>query len=205
MFFRNHPWICGQDKSVFSETPLMTPDILSNSRILRQTAESAVRVTFDAFHKATREGFRLQDVSAAPLAQRRRKMKSGDNVRLSLSSNNSEIPLRTSSSSSSGSVCSTCPSQMETPETCPLQISGSLGFETVSLPNETSQNDVFNFRDARVVAYLSGVSKVDETVEEKEDNSNLNVSSSKSKRMHSNSSEPNTSNKQFCLKIAHAR
>ncbi|KAG1684015.1 Ribosomal protein S6 kinase alpha-5 [Nymphon striatum] len=198
---RNHPWICGQDKSVFSETPLMTPDILSHSKIFKQTAESAVRVTFDAFHKATREGFRLQDVSAAPLAQRRRKMKSGDNVRLSLSSNNSETPLRSSSSSSSGSACSTS----GTPETCPLQISGSLGFDTVSLSNETlTKKDVFNFRDARVVAYLSGMPSVDET-EEKEDTCDLNQPLPKDKRKHSNSSEPNTSNKRLQLKSSQDR
>ncbi|CAM1309640.1 RPS6KA5 (predicted) [Pycnogonum litorale] len=158
---RSNMWIQGQNRNMYSETPLMTPDILCVNGTLRRTAESAVRVTFDAFHKATREGFRLQDVSAAPLAQRRRKMKSGDKLgRFSLSSNYSDTAHSTSSSSSEPGSCT---SQTNTPETDTLRLTGSLGFETSTTPVcPPSAKDIFNFREARVVAYLSGMNEIDD-------------------------------------------
>lgn len=47
----SHPWLLGCD---VASTPLMTPDVLTAS------VEYGVATAFSAFHKATREGFRLQ-------------------------------------------------------------------------------------------------------------------------------------------------
>lgn len=177
----------------------MTPDVLSNHTMLRQTAESAVRVTFDAFHKATREGFRLQDVSAAPLAQRR-KMKSTDNTRLSLSSICFETPLRMSSSSSS-SVCS---NQDVTPCSNHPQVDGSLGFEVATSPSRSeSREAVFNFRDARVVEYLSGMDDgIQPSPDVDEFSKDIVIDGYESgcvKRRHSKASDVEASGKKLCL------
>ncbi|CAH0546581.1 unnamed protein product [Brassicogethes aeneus] len=66
-------WVQGSQN--LPQTPLMTPDVLTGG-----LAERSLKNTFDAFHKAQREGFRLQDVLSAKLAQRRRlKKSSSDN------------------------------------------------------------------------------------------------------------------------------
>ena len=71
---RCNSWV--QGSQVFPQTPLVTPDVLCSS----SSAERSLQTTFNAFHKAQREGFRLQDVSSAKLAQRRRlKKSSSDN------------------------------------------------------------------------------------------------------------------------------
>lgn len=61
-------WLNRHNSSVFSCTPLRTPGVLN------PTVNSQLSVTLGAFHKATREGFRLQDVAKAPLVLKRRKM-----------------------------------------------------------------------------------------------------------------------------------
>lgn len=63
-------WI--QGKQQLPQTPLMTPELLAST----ESAERKVTDTFNAFHKAQREGFRLQDVLTAKLAQRRKQKKS---------------------------------------------------------------------------------------------------------------------------------
>ncbi|KAL1426157.1 hypothetical protein MTO96_018419 [Rhipicephalus appendiculatus] len=75
---RAHPWVHARG-SLWS-APLMTPDVLSSSSSPR-AAESGVRAAFGAFHLATLSGFRLLDVSAAPLAQRRRLKRNSADVR----------------------------------------------------------------------------------------------------------------------------
>ncbi|XP_063920570.1 ribosomal protein S6 kinase alpha-5-like isoform X2 [Zophobas morio] len=81
-------WVQGNQN--FISTPLMTPDIL-----LGTAAEKSLQTTFNAFHKAQREGFRLQDVLSAKLAQRRRmKKSSSDNNSTSSSSFTSEGSLK---------------------------------------------------------------------------------------------------------------
>ncbi|CAH1981370.1 unnamed protein product [Acanthoscelides obtectus] len=79
---QNNPWIQGSQS--FPQTPLMTPDILGSS------AEKTLQTTFNAFHQAQREGFRLQDVLNAKLAQRRRMKKSSSDNTSSSSSFTSE-------------------------------------------------------------------------------------------------------------------
>ena len=71
---RTNPWIKGSDDEIFSTTPLVTPDVLSLTRGSVISVQNQISMTMDAFHKAHRAGFRLQDVTNAPLA-RRRKMK----------------------------------------------------------------------------------------------------------------------------------
>ncbi|XP_076264850.1 ribosomal protein S6 kinase alpha-5-like isoform X1 [Rhynchophorus ferrugineus] len=70
---RNNDWLQGHQR--LPQTALMTPDVLSSG----SSAERSIKTTFSAFHKAEREGFRLQDVLSAKLAQRRRKKKSSSN------------------------------------------------------------------------------------------------------------------------------
>jgi len=77
-------WIKGNTNQ-FSGTPLVTPDVLSFSKSSVTTVKTKVNATMDAFHKAHRQGFRLQDVNNAPLAQRRKKKKSSAETRSSSS------------------------------------------------------------------------------------------------------------------------
>lgn len=67
---KRNSWVRGSQS--FPQTPLMTPDVL----LAGTSAEKSLQTTFNAFHKAQREGFRLQDVLNAKLAQRRRMKKS---------------------------------------------------------------------------------------------------------------------------------
>ncbi|KAL1516120.1 hypothetical protein ABEB36_000041 [Hypothenemus hampei] len=77
---QNDPWVQGGQN--VPKTALMTPDLL---RV--KTLQS----TFDAFHQAQREGFRLQDVLTAKLAQRRRKKKSSSSGSSSINSETSKM------------------------------------------------------------------------------------------------------------------
>lgn len=52
---QTNSWLQGCD---VSSAPLMTPDVLTGST--PRSAEHAVASAFNAFHKATRQGFRLQ-------------------------------------------------------------------------------------------------------------------------------------------------
>lgn len=70
-------WITGSDSSVFSTTPLITPDRLSLGRGSVSAVQHQISATMVAFHKAHRDGFRLQDVTNAPLARRRKMKNSG--------------------------------------------------------------------------------------------------------------------------------
>lgn len=131
----SHPWLLGCD---VASTPLMTPDVLTAS------AEYGVATAFSAFHKATREGFRLQDVVNAQLAQRRRMKKSSvDNRSFSTSSS-------FSSSSSSGI------SSVQTP----VRVSNSSAThpKPALRGKANDEGNVFNFGEARVKEYLSSLS-----------------------------------------------
>ena len=66
-------WINGTDLEVLSTTPLATPDVLSLTRGSVSTVQSQITATLSAFHKAHQAGFRLQDVSNAPLVRRRKR------------------------------------------------------------------------------------------------------------------------------------
>lgn len=63
-------WLLRNNRSIFPQHTLRTPGVLSQGSNYLQFQISA---TMDAYHKAEREGFRLQDVNKARLAQRRKK------------------------------------------------------------------------------------------------------------------------------------
>ena len=68
-------WINGTNLQFLSTTPLATPDVLSLTPGSVSTIQSQITATLSAFHKAHRAGFRLQDVSNAPLVRRRKRMR----------------------------------------------------------------------------------------------------------------------------------
>lgn len=150
---RHHEWISKQKRHLLSSALLMTPDVLTSSASPR-SAETGVRAAFDAFNMARREGFCLQDVSKAPLAQRRKMKKNSTDVRSSSSSSSSNI----STCSSYNAAAS--PSNKLSDVTPTL----SVGFPTkLSSVAKSNDDNVFNFRDARVQAYLSSLSSESES------------------------------------------
>lgn len=77
---QNHKWlVSGRD---IPTTPLMTPGILGRSN-KRTFVETALNAAYNAFHKATREGFALMAVEQAPLAKRRKMKKTSSKDRRS--------------------------------------------------------------------------------------------------------------------------
>lgn len=75
---QNHEWL--SNGSDIPTTPLMTPGILGMGQ-KRTFVESAINAAYNAFHKATREGFALQAVEQAPLAKRRKLKKNTSDER----------------------------------------------------------------------------------------------------------------------------
>ena len=80
--------------------PLKTPDVLSSKRVPLTKVQNQISQTMQAFIKAQRQGFRLEDVGNAPLAKRRRLKRS-----LSRSSSGSDSSM--SSYSTHGSLTPT--------------------------------------------------------------------------------------------------
>jgi serine/threonine protein kinase len=150
----SHPWVVGQLKGGYSNTPLMTPDVLSSHSSTSRATETALKATFDAFHMARLEGFRLLDVSAAPLAQRRKLKKSSTDARSSSCSSGSSLSLPRSqhnSSSSSSSTSQRTHSSLTTP---------------TSLRQTSDVSDsVFNYSESKVSAYLSGLPTISDSTE----------------------------------------
>lgn len=127
---KNNGWVQGSQS--IPQTPLMTPDILLSST----SAEKTLQTTFSAFHKAEREGFRLQDVLSAKLAQRRRLKKSSSDNNSSSSSFTSESSLKSGTS---------------TPSTSRQEPS-------LEKKNDEKKEDVFSFGENRVSEYLRTMS-----------------------------------------------
>ena len=86
-------WINGTNLEVLSTTPLATPDVLSLTRGSVSTVHSQVTATLSAFHKAHRAGFRLQDVSNAPLVRRRKRMREEGGSSGSTDSSRASTPI----------------------------------------------------------------------------------------------------------------
>ncbi|RWS13648.1 ribosomal protein S6 kinase-like protein [Dinothrombium tinctorium] len=137
-----HRWVHGHLRRGYSITPLMTPDILTAK------TETAVRATFDAFHMARKEGFRLMDVSAAPLAQRRKLKKSSADIRSSDSSADSSLSASNATVASSGSSDYSLSSHHRY---SPLTTSAGVKRRSESV------DSVFNYSQSKVNAYLSGL------------------------------------------------
>lgn len=100
-------WLLRNNNSMFSEKTLPTPGVLHNSSSALQLQ---FNVTLDAFHKATREGFRLQDVNKAPLVQRRKLKKASDDRSSTDSSHSSGSMPQGSQNSSVGAGSTLAPS-----------------------------------------------------------------------------------------------
>ncbi|KAJ4441201.1 hypothetical protein ANN_11052 [Periplaneta americana] len=146
-------WLQGNNVQLYPATPLMTPDVLTTGSSAR-SAEIGVKQTFNAFHRAHREGFRLQDVVNAKLAQRRRMKKSSTDAR-SCSTSSSF-----STSSSSGTSSIQTPVKV-TPSGSTSSVSGgTLKRKRVNSFQDDSSK-VFNFGEARVREYLSSLSSDD--------------------------------------------
>lgn len=86
-------WINGTNLEVLSTTPLATPDVLSLTRGSVSTIQTQITATLSAFHKAHRAGFRLQDVSNAPLVRRRKRMREEGGSSGSTDSSRSSTPV----------------------------------------------------------------------------------------------------------------
>jgi ribosomal protein S6 kinase alpha-5 len=148
----SHPWVVGQLKGGYSSTPLMTPDVLSSHSNSGRATETAIKATFDAFHMARLEGFRLLDVSAAPLAQRRKLKKSSTDARSSSCSSNSSISGSNATSSSSSSSASN-------------RRASSLTTPTSLRPPSDPNDSVFNYSESKVSAYLSALPSISDSTE----------------------------------------
>jgi len=134
---------------------LATPGMLNRSL---RGAKEAVTQTFNAFHMAHKQGFRLQDVATARLAQRRKLKKSTDG-RSSSSSN--------FSSTSSGGSCAASKSSVA---------SSSLSKRS-SVEND---RNFFNFGEARVQEYLSSLPEESRNLVRSSNNSSSHHSNSTS-------------------------
>lgn len=154
---RNNAWVQGCQN--FPQTPLMTPDVLSSS----DSTERGLQTTFNAFHKAEREGFRLQDVLNAKLAQRRRQKKSSsDNMSISSCSVTSENSIKNGSTTPISSKVNISVDLKKTEER-PERSSSSQDIVPGSITKTRSsssdrKDNVFCFGDTRVKEYLNTMS-----------------------------------------------
>ncbi|XP_064600008.1 LOW QUALITY PROTEIN: ribosomal protein S6 kinase alpha-5-like [Liolophura sinensis] len=159
---QHNEWLSGSNTQIFSATPLMTPGILS---ACSNSVQVQLQATMNAFHKATKEGFRLQDVAKAPLAQRRKMKKSSTEARSSSSDS-------TNSHGSGGSLTQSPMRQSQSPmRQSPVRnlsntshcSASSTGFVPgrVPTPNSSTQlqenSGVFSYRDARIASMLLSV------------------------------------------------
>ncbi|XP_013401008.1 ribosomal protein S6 kinase alpha-5 [Lingula anatina] len=170
-------WLRGNDDKIFSETPLMTPDILtlSSGHINFQ-----LHATMDAFHMAAREGFRLQDVAKAPLAQRRKLKKSSNDARSSSSDSSASLgsltptkhlcqsparqsPVRQSPVRNLSNTSNT--SNSSNASTCSTGFVPLKNF-TSNPPTNLESSGIFSFREARIAALMpDAVTAVDTSTE----------------------------------------
>jgi len=134
-----HPWVVGH--TGYSTAPLATPVILNNPNV----TEDQVNVTFKAFDLARKDGFRLMDVSAAPLAQRRKSKKSSAEMRSSCGSTGSYASILTPGTLDSHRSTSESSSNSQSNRHC-----------------SDSENSVFNFCESKVNAYLSDLPSINE-------------------------------------------
>ncbi|XP_074646611.1 ribosomal protein S6 kinase alpha-5-like isoform X2 [Tubulanus polymorphus] len=140
-------WICGSNPP--SETPLMTPDVLSSSS---SNLQYQLQNTMGAFHKAAREGFRLQDVGKAPLAQRRKLKKSSTDARSSSSSDSchSLTPTRSVTSSPAHGAS---PSPQSSNNSTTSQ--GFSPFKTRSAKKKALESSgYFSFKESRITELM---------------------------------------------------
>ncbi|XP_076833623.1 ribosomal protein S6 kinase alpha-5 isoform X1 [Brachyhypopomus gauderio] len=134
---RYNAWL--QDDSQLSSNPLMTPDILGMSTA---SVHTCVKVTFNAFNKCKREGFRLQTVDKAPLAKRRKMKKTSTSTETRSSSSES-----THSSSSSSQSQEKTPPASGTPALPPLSTHTPLSLGPEDEPSQSQPRPAFHFSE----------------------------------------------------------
>ena len=127
---KKNEWIQGSNSEVFSMTPLVTPDVLSLTRSSMTTVQTQISVTMEAFHKAHRAGFRLQDVTAAPLARRRKLKNSGSGGSTDSSRSVTPVGSRSATPVGGSRTCSPC-------RTSPAAKSNLLISDSDRLPNRS--------------------------------------------------------------------
>ena len=140
----NSAWLSrgasGGSSSSSSGVSLMTPALM----ICDPTTERCIKQTYDAFHNATREGFRLVPVSASPskLLQKR-KLKQSVSTETTLSSASSDRSSFGSKSSGSGASLSAA--------------SAKLWSGAVHAPKAAKESaaEVFSFKGSSVADYLA--------------------------------------------------
>nr|KAG5714594.1 hypothetical protein BaRGS_007040 [Batillaria attramentaria] len=150
---QKHRWLRAGQGGQAGHTPLRTPGVLSSCSA---TVNSQLSATWDAFHLATREGLRLQDVSSAPLAKRRKmKKNSVDNRSSSTDSNNStsttssggvtqspvrQSPVRTLSNTSSTSMGSTASTGFIPTKASPHQRAADIGVSPLASASQDTSD-----------------------------------------------------------------
>ena len=148
---RTSEWLQG-NKQVVSTTPLVTPDVLS----LNPSVASSISKTFTAFHMAHREGFRLQDVTKAPLAQRRKLKKSSNEARSSSSdsahSHGSLTPTKSLTSSARSSPSRNLSNNSQASN-------ASTGFVPAKSTN-LENSGYFSFKESRIAALLPSLTPI---------------------------------------------
>jgi ribosomal protein S6 kinase alpha-5 len=167
---RSSEWLQGSNSQVFSLTPLVTPNVLSLNPSSVTSVRSQINFAMDAFHKAHREGFRLQDVTKAPLAKRRKLKKSSEDARSSSSDSSASYgsltptkgltqspmrnsPVRNLSNNSSSSTTST-------------------GFATIKQQANLESSGYFSFKESRIAAMMPALIP-EETCESATDSSKV--------------------------------
>ena len=166
---RSSTWLKGSLASSQSITPLVTPDVLSLTHKTMNTVNGKINRTLEAFHLAHREGFRLQNVDAAPLAQRRKKKRSSSSSCDSIASFGSltptkslqNSPLRTTSARNSPCSLRNSPIRNLSNNSNSSAASGistqSTGFQPLARQN-LENSGYFSFRDTKIAQLLSSTS-----------------------------------------------
>ena len=182
---RSNEWLQGRNSDMFSMTPLVTPDVLSFNRTSVTCIQRQIKLTMDSFHTAYRAGFRLQDVTKAPLAQRRKKKKSSERSSSSESAHSHgsltptkglthspmrNSPVRNLSSNSQGSTHSTG----FTP------LGGGTAVGSSNKVSSLENSGYFSFKESRIKQFMPTLSEGDQqsTVAEAGEGIIANVSAS---------------------------
>ncbi|KAK3591833.1 hypothetical protein CHS0354_007696 [Potamilus streckersoni] len=131
MQLKQNEWL--QGGCAHCNAPLRTPDVLVSSSNMLHMQLSA---TLNAFHRATREGFILQDVNKAPLARRRKQRKTSSDGRSGSSDSNNSSGSHSSTSAQTATV--TQPIPVENPPKKRSNSNNSLNSSTSS----TSQSSM---------------------------------------------------------------
>jgi len=140
----NSTWLAGTSSSFLTSHNLLTPSILAAT----PTAERRLKQTYNAFHNATREGFRLSPISSASskLLQKR-KNKQSISTETESSASGSD---RSSYGSSKCSVTSLSQSSSKKWSE-PIHSAGDLKSK------KNNNSDMFNFKGAQMHQYLSSL------------------------------------------------